>query len=130
MAINERVSIVLGDDKMFGIAVIDAIVTKESFEDGKKSISVSPISPIKTPYNFGTDPKQELEFSRYKQDCRKRALELAEKSLGESRKNGTFDAGMKDKEGKTLVKEVAEDIFLITLADKYYNWLISIPNDK
>jgi hypothetical protein len=71
--------------------------------------------------------KQELEFSRYKQDCRKRALELAEKTVCESRKNGTFSNGMKEETGKIIPKEVAEEMLLIGLADKYYNWLINIP---
>ena len=49
----------------------------------------------------------EKEYSRYKQDCRKRALDLA---------IGKFAGLTKDGEDSVT-----------TEADKYYNWLISIP---
>ena len=52
----------------------------------------------------------EIELQRYKQDCRKRALEVA---AGEAERKGEVDFP-----NKTVLE----------LADKYYNWLISIPN--
>lgn len=52
--------------------------------------------------------KYNLEFSRYKQDCRKRALETAVMNF------------------KGLFGEGGQDAVIIE-ADKYYNWLISIP---
>jgi len=61
--------------------------------------------------------KNEIELSRYKQDCRKRALEMAAASLNEGRKANTLAYN----DGKP------EDAQLIDLADKYYKWLISIP---
>jgi hypothetical protein len=53
--------------------------------------------------------KINVEFSRYKQDCRKRALDLAAQ---------TNVTGKKD--------PVQDDV--LKLADNYYTWLISIPD--
>lgn len=53
-------------------------------------------------------PQQNIEFNRYKQDCRKKASELAFAVVS-----------------KTISNPTADDI--IKEADKYYNWLISIP---
>lgn len=50
--------------------------------------------------------KNDIEFSRYKQDCRKRALEHA------------FDQIRMGGVEKKTVQELAEE---------HYNWLISIP---
>lgn len=55
--------------------------------------------------------KSELEFSRYKQDCRKRALEMAAGECIELVRRGESNT-----------------IDIVDTADKYYNWLISIPN--
>ena len=54
--------------------------------------------------------KNDIEFSRYKQDCRKRALDLAHSEMPIARQG-----------------EIVPDVDIISLADKYYNWLISIP---
>lgn len=54
------------------------------------------------------------EFERYKQDCRKRALDSA--GLFLEREYAIWE---KKKEGDRPTIE--------SLADKYYNWLISIP---
>jgi hypothetical protein len=56
--------------------------------------------------------KSELEFSRYKQDCRKRALDLAMMN------GGSINC--------SLVSNPAPDDILKT-AKFYYDWLISIP---
>jgi len=53
--------------------------------------------------------KSQVEFNRYKQDCRKRALDLAEIQMGKY--SGTTWSDEK----------------MLEQADKYYNWLISIP---
>ena len=59
-----------------------------------------------------------LERYRYQQDCRKRALDLA--SMEASRFNPAT----------SLTAQQGKEVEIIQLADKYYNWLISIPNDK
>lgn len=48
------------------------------------------------------------EFSRYKQDCRKRALDLAADLMRN--------------------KPVTEDEQMLKIATKYYKWLIEIPS--
>ena len=53
--------------------------------------------------------KFNIEFNRYKQDCRKRALDLAHLDY---------------QQGKILMDSKVNE-----QADKYYKWLISIPND-
>lgn len=74
--------------------------------------------------------KNELEFSRYKQDCRKRALDLAagqlqtpvfQKWIDENKLVETGNNSLQDK------SPIMADELLMGLADKYYNWLISIP---
>lgn len=72
------------------------------------------------PVEMISPSKQDLEFSRYKQDCRKRALDLAIESAGKFRN----DLGSKVDNGKTIPN--AETIIPI-FADQYYNWLINIP---
>jgi len=57
--------------------------------------------------------KLPIEQARYKQDCRKRAFEMAHSEMGELLR--------RDKGGDFNVTETA---------DKYYNWLISIPESK
>ena len=61
------------------------------------------------------------EFERYKQDCRKRALDLAHTELGlwytdvrKTHPNSVSKAPPKVEE----------------LAEQYYNWLISIPDSN
>lgn len=53
--------------------------------------------------------KSDIEFERYKQDCRKRALEAGFEEI--IKKGG----------------EVFQGKNVLEAADKYYNWLISIP---
>lgn len=62
-----------------------------------------------------------VEFSRYKQDCRKRALEMAHAENSTS----TLRMASQLNQGSLGVS----NIDVIKLADKYYNWLISIPNE-
>lgn len=59
--------------------------------------------------------KYNIEFNRYKQDCRKRALEMAH-----------HECPIIQEEGKWI----ASTEQVMKKADEYYNWLISIPNDK
>lgn len=74
-------------------------------------------NPIKSPleklgkqpqYTHSPEVQKFIEFSRYKQDCRKRALEMAANKFV-----GHYD--------------IVGDNAVIVEADKYYNWLISIP---
>jgi hypothetical protein len=58
-------------------------------------------------------PNSKIEVQRYKQDCRKRALEMAHGEL-----INLTAASQATKGGEVNVTE---------LADKYYSWLISIP---
>lgn len=61
-------------------------------------------------FNKVPDSKSELEFQRYKQDCRKRAFDMAHNEL------------------ELLMREGKGDLFKIEeTADKYYQWLITIP---
>lgn len=53
------------------------------------------------------------EYNRFKQDCRKRALDLAHNELDQLMRA--------DKGAEFSVTETA---------DKYYNWLITIPESK
>lgn len=74
------------------------------------------------------EEKFSLEFSRYKQDCRKRALDLAHAQVTSPKwqqfiQNEDF-AIKNEKEEKTVI---VQDELLISMADKYYNWLITIP---
>lgn len=59
------------------------------------------------------DNKTEIENQRYKQDCRKRAFEMAHAELM-----------------SLLSQNKGADFSVTEQADKYYNWLISIPVDK
>ena len=65
-------------------------------------------------------PNKEIEIQRYKQDCRKRALELA---------YNEWDAKLtRQIRGKEKDSNVEPEPFNISeTADKYYNWLINIP---
>jgi len=69
------------------------------------------------------DTKGQLEFSRYKQDCRKRALDCA---IDECRRVGGFAPTIKDP-SKLVHQEEAKPFDILAEADKYYNWLITIP---
>ena len=57
--------------------------------------------------------KYDIEFNRYKQDCRKRALDVAYQLFVSH--------------GGDINEEGEKEIDIKTIADKYYNWLISIP---
>ena len=59
------------------------------------------------------EEKTDLEFSRYKQDCRKRALEVAA-----NKPVGNGDHVYRTGTAEVIIKE----------ADKYYKWLIEIPS--
>lgn len=64
--------------------------------------------------------KNNLEFNRYKQDCRKRALDLAAGEYAD-----WYRESNSCKAREETIKSPPPDI--TALADKYYNWLISIP---
>jgi len=79
----------------------------------------SNIESIKEKYN--------IEKSRFKQDCRKRALDLAHQQVT----SPVFQKYIEDnefisKEKKEVPKTNVQDNLITTIADKYYNWLISI----
>lgn len=95
MALSKKLTVVFTGEHPLGFKRVSGIVTEETSENGEETIS------LKLPNQPPTE-KQGIEFSRYKQECKKRALELAvyEQKMGEE---------------------------LLQLADKYYNWLISIP---
>lgn len=63
--------------------------------------------------------KQKTEFERYKQDCRKRAAELAFQQWS--------IAGEQFKSTTEYSKGTLFDFDILKRADEYYNWLISIP---
>ena len=69
------------------------------------------------------------EFTRYKQDCRKRALDLANQELMSDKamynKNATWEEGKRGNDNGDGWQPPKTDV--LALADKYYNWLISIP---
>lgn len=78
-------------------------------------------SPIKSPIKDASQIlqetgevawKSELEFSRYKQDCRKRALDLAASHQNIDITGRKFEV---------------EKEKVISYADYYYNWLINLP---
>lgn len=54
-----------------------------------------------------------IEFERYKQDCRKRSLDLASSHIN------------RDAIGNSLKINPSE---VLNISETYYNWLISIPN--
>ena len=62
----------------------------------------------------------EKEFARYKQDCRKRALDLAHSELSR-----IIIERPHPLQPTTNTKPNPEEV--VRVADKYYNWLISIP---
>lgn len=65
------------------------------------------------------DWKFEIETKRYKQDCRKRALEMA---------SGEYIEWYRSLSNPNLPETNKGNPPNITeLSDKYYNWLISIP---
>lgn len=74
-----------------------------------------------------------IEFERYKQDCRKRALDLAHSQVT----SPVFQRFIEDNKFVSVDENsvsdkapvIADDI-LMGLADKYYQWLISIPETK
>lgn len=71
-------------------------------------------------YEKAESAKQKTEFARYKQDCRKRALDLVHHEFisGKIDSNAELNAA-----GTHLIANSS----ILNLADKYYNWLISIP---
>jgi hypothetical protein len=71
--------------------------------------------------------KYDIELSRYKQDCRKRALEIANSQIlrhGDFFKENDFVNNSEDK--KPVPPVQAEHDLLIGRADVYYKWLIEI----
>ena len=86
--------------------------------------------------HFKSPIQKEIETQRYKQDCRKRALEMAQyttRDMGqwlEKNELKVFERSTgKDKtEVIVMPSELVKSELLLPLADKYYNWLISIPN--
>lgn len=64
------------------------------------------------------------EYNRFKQDCRKRSLDLASSRVNDFQRSGIFEQEIKDKDGKIQVPELLKEELLIRLADKYYAWLI------
>lgn len=68
-----------------------------------------------------------MEFERYKQDCRKRALDLA---IDEFKSQLLYVNNHGENVGSKFALNFAMDTTqkaMVPLADKYYNWLISIP---
>lgn len=63
------------------------------------------------------------EFARYKQDCRKRALDLAHSE------NNSFIARTSGSLNQSNLSNTNR-IDIVKTADKYYEWLISIPLDN
>lgn len=97
--------------------------TKDLTEFNKKSFEKDGVI-----YYASKDKAQSIiEFSRYKQDCRKRALDLASERIKPIEKllNGQE---IKDLKGLIQSGEIVSEEILMALADKYYNWLISIPS--
>ena len=96
------------------LSVLDGV----SIDERTKSNLISQIA-----HQSATEELQSLkEFSRYKQDCRKRALDLAHENYTEwFRVNKKLFVGEEPKtETETPMPNVLEK------ADEYYNWLISI----
>lgn len=86
--------------------------------------------------HFKSPVKSEIETQRYKQDCRKRALEQAHytasgiaKWIEENNLKVINRSGDKKDENEVLVipSELVKQEIILPIADKYYNWLISIP---
>lgn len=89
-------------------------VTESSFKsEGEELYSAFMVKERSQPMESKTD----IEAQRYKQDCRKRALEMAHMEM--LKWVSTFGDATKLPAG--VSPNVQE------LADKYYNWLISIP---
>ena len=77
-----------------------------------------------------SDNRSMVEYNRFKQDCRKRALEMANHELMSDKamynKNATWEEGKRgDENGKGWIPPKTD---VIALADKYYKWLIEIPS--
>lgn len=64
--------------------------------------------------------KHDLEFSRYKQDCRKRALDLAHTE----RDRNYYGGGSTNLIPKQPTVSTEDTL---KVADKYYKWLINLP---
>jgi hypothetical protein len=119
---SKSVSVIMSGYPPFDIAQINGELHKErNNDDGSKSIFVNvPKSEL------SKSPKSDIEFNRYKQDCRKKALEISKELLlseiveWERLRQETFQAKKQFTELKPTITSVA---------DKYYNWLISIPNE-
>jgi hypothetical protein len=74
--------------------------------------------------DFSKLEKIAIESHRYKQDCRKRALDLAHSQLTSPQfQNFILDNEFIKKDGTKDDKSVVSDTLLIALADKYYAWL-------
>lgn len=102
--------------------------TKTLFEEARLNQSLARLKAEET--------KSEIEFQRYKQDCRKRALEQAHytasgiaKWIEENNLKVINRSGDKKDENEVLImpSELVKQEIILPIADKYYNWLISIP---
>jgi len=106
----------------------DKTLCVQQTSDGKTYIVVERKHMNNSPSVETSSPsKKNLEFSRYKQDCRKRAMDVAQVRLSELIKDGFLKEDLKDNEGKVIAKEIAQENMLLALCDKYYTWLINIP---
>lgn len=54
-------------------------------------------------------------------------MDVAQVRLSELIKDGFLKEDLKDNEGKVIAKEIAQENMLLALCDKYYTWLINIP---
>src|SRR5690348_8973038 len=72
------------------------------------------------------------EFTRYKQDCRKRALDLAADQLRTPAFQAWLENNKMVKHDETTVMDktpiIAHEL-LTSIAEKYYEWLILISNN-
>lgn len=119
-AIEKCVRIVFFVDKWVGFVlyICSYYLTSKIKFMSKNSLS-KPVIATEEQYTAVQEELNQMaqkEFSRYKQDCRKRAIGLAHYRLSDLIKTEVF--------GKT-----DQENLLIAMADTYYNWLISIPNE-
>jgi len=73
-------------------------------------------------YKSADNKQVKVEFNRYKQDCRKRALEMAQANQRVGYNPNPLPS-LQQFSNTINTEAVLRD------ADKYYNWLISIPNE-
>lgn len=110
------------------IGTIRGFISSEKINDGVGkfiTVKVEPsqdISEIKAGLKINQQiesSKSNIEFSRYKQDCRKRALEMAH--------NEFITGNMQHNKAKNADASKDCEYDIMAMSDKYYNWLISIP---